>query len=149
MIEMQTNIIVKGDRPVVQVAHTQGTEEITPVEAVRLASDLLTAAALALGDTVPIGTPPVVQPARKLRAVRKSTAAEVAENVGRLTWHREGKGSSSYVTELANGTEVRTVLGRKGWDIKVGDTVINNAPIAKKADALALVDEIRPQLMQA
>lgn len=63
----------------------------------------------------------------------------------RLTWHRDGIGTSKYVTQLENGTKVATQPAKtgNGWNIIINKKIVNDAPIAKKADAQELVETMR------
>lgn len=65
--------------------------------------------------------------------------------VGRVDWHRSGKGTSKYTADLGSVGKATLAPSRggKGWDVKINNRVINKSgPVMLARDAKAMVEDM-------
>lgn len=135
---------------------------LEPSEAARLGADLSTVLAFTLGGSAATEEEPKRISAARLSSVPASVSAEVDEDtepevdeeeeehepvVPKVVWHRREQGSGQYVADLPikdkRGRKVTALAFQKpnqrGWNVRVGGKVLNDAPLAMKRDAYDLV----------
>lgn len=129
---------LSAQRHMIGLATPKDRLELTPEDATELISDLSTAVNLALTKVITATT--TTKPKTQHNGRGRKGKAKVAP-IPKLKWHRP-EGPGYYVTELPQGAkaEVEGSL-KEGWTVVINGQRVNNAPVAKKEMAYALVEE--------
>lgn len=125
----------------IEVVTDEGRIPLTSADAAKLVADLSTVLSFTMRPNVLERT--------ALSTVDPDVEEEEVEDtdtpVGRVDWHRSGKGTSKYTADLGSVGKATLAPSRggKGWDVKINNRVINKSgPIMLARDAKAMVEDM-------